>query len=226
MPRQHDTALAIFAKAPVAGAVKTRLASRLSPEQSARFHRECVRATWERLAAMTGIDVLLYCDRSWPEFEELVGSERFRLQRGRDLGARMRFCLEELHHRGFRRAVIVGSDAPTLPVRQVRDALDGLDRFDVVLGPSADGGFTLVAAVRTAPAMFAGVGWSRSDTLACCVRSVEAAGLAAGATPTSAYDVDTPSDLDRLRTDPELPERLRQWFVGAVGPSEQVLPPG
>ncbi len=224
MRRQNCTALAVFAKAPLAGRVKTRLADRLSPEQAARFHGECVRATWERFAAMSGIDAFLYCDRCWPAFEELAGRERFRIQRGRGLGGRMRCCLDEMHGQGYGCAVIVGSDAPTLPAGQVREALDGLCRVEVVLGPATDGGFTLIAATRTAPEMFAGVRWSRDDTLSSCVRAVEAARLSVATTRTTAYDVDTPADLERLRNDPELPQCLRAWFAGTVHRSERLVP--
>ncbi len=224
MPRLHDTAMVMFAKAPRVGRVKTRLAGTLSPDQAARFHLECVRATWERLEGVPGLEHFLYCDQHWPEFEELAGRDRFRLQCGADLGSRMRNCLDELHCQGFRCAVIVGSDAPTLPVTQVREALDALSSNEVVLGPSTDGGFTLIAATRTAPAMFSGVRWSRSDTLVCCLRAVEAAGLSIATTRTIAYDVDTSADLARLRSDPELPKRLRAWFAGADGLSKQVVP--
>lgn len=224
MPGPHHAAVALFAKAPRAGRVKTRLAGALSPENAARFHLECVRAAWEGLAGLEGTARFLYSDQRWPEFLDLAGEERARLQRGRGLGGRMLRCLEDLHREGYGRAAILGSDAPTLPAAQLLEALEGLERADVMLGPSEDGGFTLIAAVRTVPAMFAGVRWSRSDTLECCLRAIEAAGLSVATTRTVAYDVDRPADLQRLRRDPGLPERLRQW-LGSI-PSEQVVPPG
>lgn len=220
MPSPHDKALAMFAKAPRAGRVKTRLADAFTPEQAAAFHLECVRATWRRLRGLPGIEPFLYSDLRWPELVGMAGPDRFRLQSGGDLGSRMRSCLDDLHRWGYRRAAIVGSDAPTLPLSQVREAIAGLGRAEVVLGPAADGGFTLIAARRTAPAMFAGVKWSRGDTLACCSRAIEAAGLSVATTRTVAFDVDTPEDLERLRSDPQLPEGLRRWL--GARPSEHV----
>ena len=120
-------ALAVFAKAPLAGRVKTRLRDVLGPEGAAEFHLRCVQSIWERLMSLAGVDVFLYCDRNWPEFEQLAGPGRFRRQRDGDLGARMRACLNELLADGYRKALIVGSDAPTLPLSQIGEALSGLD---------------------------------------------------------------------------------------------------
>ena len=91
-----DTALAMFAKAPLAGRVKTRLIGALSPEKSASFHRACALATWDRLVDFPAIDSFFYCDRRWSEFEDVARTGRFRFQRGADLGERMRNCLDDL----------------------------------------------------------------------------------------------------------------------------------
>lgn len=213
-------ALAMFAKAPLAGRAKTRLASALGAERAAEFHSECVHAVWERIAAAPRVHAYLYCDGFWDDFERLAGKRRFRRQRGTDLGERMRNCLDELLASGYRKALIIGSDAPTLPDAQVHEALEALDAADLVLGPSADGGFTLIGATRTDPAMFRGVTWSRADTRDACLRAMRLAGLAAVEAPTSAYDVDVAADLDRLSRDPALQPRLRRWLAGrTAGPS-------
>ncbi len=191
---------------------------------AARFHRRCVHAAWRRLSGLSGCQPFLYCDRPWPDFEALAGTAAFRLQRGAGLGERMRACLEDLLAEGFGKALILGSDAPALPLRQVREARSALDGAEVVLGPSADGGFTLIGATRTAPAMFAGVRWSRPSTRRACLRAMREAGLSVAETPTEAYDVDTPRDLARLLADPRLPGRLRRWLPERLASrSEELL---
>ena len=169
-------ALAVFAKAPLAGRAKTRLGAALGAHGAAEFQRECVHSIWGRLASHAGIEAFLYCDERWPEFEELAGAGRFRKQSGAGLGERMRACLEELLGSGYAKALIVGSDAPTIPLAQVDEALLALDEADVVIGPAEDGGFTLVGAVRTDPAMFRGVTWSRKSTRSDCLRALRAGG--------------------------------------------------
>ena len=213
MPEPSGAALALFAKAPVPGRTKTRLAGALGAEGAAEFHAECVRTVWERIATDVRVHPYLYCDQFWPDFEMLVGESRFRRQRGPDLGERMRNCLAELLSSGYAKALIVGSDAPTLPEAQVREALEALDEAEVAVGPSLDGGFTLIGAARTDPAMFRGVTWSRADTRCACLAAIRATGLIAVEAPTTAYDVDVPADLERLRRDPALQPRLRRWLA-------------
>ena len=124
----------------------------------------------------------------------------------------MRHCLDDLLAAGYRHALIVGSDAPTFPVSMIDEAVAALGTADVVLGPSDDGGFALVGAACTEPGMFDDVAWSTSETRGQCILALESAGLVVTVTRARAYDVDTPSDLERLRADPALPCRLRRWF--------------
>ena len=223
MPERSRAALALFAKAPRPGRVKTRLAAALGARLAAEFHRECVLAAWQRISRLDGIELFLYCDSQCAEFEELAGGGRFRRQRGADLGHRMRSCLEELLGSGYDRALIVGSDAPTLPLQQVREALAALDEADAVLGPCADGGFTLIGASRTAPEMFRGVPWSTAGTRQACLRALRADGLTAAEVATEAYDVDTSADLARLVRDPALGAGLRRWLDRRLGALSQQI---
>lgn len=218
-------ALALFAKAPRPGRVKTRLVPVLGARGAAAFHRRTVEAVWKRLSRVAGADLFLYCDVEWGDFRRLAGPDRFRLQVGTGLGARMRGCLEELLEGGCGKALIVGSDSPTLPARQLSEAVTRLETAEVVLGPCEDGGFTLIGATRTAPDMFRRVPWSRPDTRQACLASLRSAGLSATETETSAYDLDIPEDLDRLLRDPSAPGPLRQWLLGRLGRrSGEVVP--
>lgn len=213
MRQLGGNALALFAKAPVPGRVKTRLAEALGAAGAAEFHTECVHAVWDRIATDARVRSYLYCDGFWADFEKLAGPSHFRRQRGADLGERMRNCLEELLLAGYGKALIVGSDAPTLPEAQVREALYALDEAEVVLGPSLDGGFTLIGATKTDRAMFRGVPWSQAGTRDACLEAIRATGLAAVEAPTLAYDIDVPADLERLRRDPAVHPRLRRWLA-------------
>ena len=212
MPRSSAAAIALFAKAPRVGNVKTRLARELSPEVAVEFHRLSTLAMWDRLASVKQADAYFYCDMRWPEFESIAGPGCFRLQRGNDLGERMRLCLEELLAYGYGKALIVGSDAPTLPSAQIDEAVDALDSAEVVLGPSEDGGFTVIGANRVAAEMFQGVAWSLSGTRKACLAALEAAGLRAIETHAHGYDVDTLADLRRLASDAAAAPSLEAWL--------------
>ena len=204
-------ALAIFAKAPVPGRVKTRLHTCMSAEQSADLHAAFVADTWERLDSLTGVDRYLYCDQPWDAFEELAEPARFKLQRGNDLGARMLACMKELSDRGHERILLLGSDSPTLPVAYVEQAFDALGRTNTVLGPADDGGYYAVGCRRPDPRMFTDVTWSSPDTLRQTVTSFRACGLTTALLP-DWYDVDTEIELARLAAEPVLPPSTHRWF--------------
>jgi glycosyltransferase A (GT-A) superfamily protein (DUF2064 family) len=96
---------------------------------------------------------------------------------------------------------VVGSDAPDLPTACIEGAfhLVEADTADLVLGPAADGGFTLLAARALPPGLLRGIPWSTSQTLAAVLHRAGAAGLrTAGVEPWE--DVDTVEDLRRLAT--------------------------
>lgn len=208
-------AMVLFAKSPRAGFVKTRLTERISPQEAAEFHRLCLFAAWHKLSSVEASDHFLYCDIHDAELERMAATDRFRLQRGADLGEKMRRCLEDLLAEGYRKVLIIGSDSPTLPVEHVTAAIEGLGIADVVLGPCEDGGFYLVGARKADTRMFDAVTWSDGETRAQTVRAVKAIGLSV-AEVAEWYDVDEPSDLDRLEADPILPASLQRWFAARL----------
>src|SRR5437868_3801239 len=106
--------VAIFARAPVAGAAKTRLISRLGAEGAAALHARLVeRALSQALAAGLG-EVTLWCapDASHPFFADCAArfGVRLRAQRGADLGARMLHAFEVAQGP----LILIGSDCPML----------------------------------------------------------------------------------------------------------------
>ncbi len=207
-------ALAVFAKAAIPGRVKTRLTSRHTPEQAAQFHRACVRDLWARLSEGFPGRVWLFSDRDWPDWLELAGPKRFRLQRGGDLGDRMRCCFEDLAAEGVGRMAILGSDSPTVPTALVKRSLDALaSDDDASLIPTEDGGYCLIGCRRPHPAMFEGVSWSTDSTLAETEQALGRAGYRVHSIGLW-RDADEPADLDRLRQDAALGEHLRRFFEG------------
>jgi rSAM/selenodomain-associated transferase 1 len=205
-------ALAVFGRAPASGTAKTRLAGAtgaggvaLGPEGAARIYAAFLAdtlATAARVAAAGHADVALWVAGA-PDDASLCAvpgvAELPRVAQPEvDLGARMRAALDAgVASHG--RALVVGSDAPTLPAEILVAACEAFARVDLVLGPAADGGYVLVGSrVPLPPEVFAGARFStphaRADTLAGARR----AGLSV-ACVAPWYDVDTPDDLRLLR---------------------------
>ena len=184
----------LFAKAPIPGSVKTRLVPPLTASEAAELHDGFVCGTIERLRTLGGFDLELHTDIEtgrWTEY----GLPRA-LQTEGDLGLRMFRALESGLERGHPRAMIVGSDAPTLPLAHLELLLQSAK--DVALGPTEDGGFYAIACRRVDARMFDGVPWSAPDTLAATVDAARRCGLSVELGELW-FDVDTPADLERLR---------------------------
>lgn len=153
-------------------------------------------------------DVELHSDTTCDAWNDLAVS--MRLQTGKDLGARMLHALDAALAADRPRAMIVGSDAPTLPAGHLRDLLAA--DADVALGPSEDGGYYAISCRKVHPEMFRGVSWSVTSTLAETVKAVETCGLSV-VTGRTWFDIDSPQDLQRLRRSANLPRHTRAWLA-------------
>ncbi len=138
-----------------------------------------------------------------PAHLDLPEDVRYTGQEGCGLGPRLERALGDAFGRSEGPVLVVGTDVPGLGARHLARALESLaaDPDRVVLGPSPDGGFYLLAASR--PIAFLGtdglgtaVHWCRPDTLRSLVRALRAAGR-----PVTLLDpledLDRPADLDR-----------------------------
>jgi hypothetical protein len=191
----------VFAKAPVPGGVKTRLAPAIGPWRSARLHATLVeRALKIALAARVGSVELHVAPRRHGFFQRLHRQTgvRLRPQRGADLGERMAAAIAGALRR-HRLVVLIGSDCPALRASDLRRAV-GLLRgaADVVLAPAEDGGYVLVGLRRPRPQLFDAIAWGEASVFESTVRRARAQGLALRALRTL-WDVDRPQDLERLR---------------------------
>ena len=196
-------ALLVFAKAPVPGRVKTRLAATIGAAAAAAVYRELAATTLAHAAAARRSGAVaaieLWCDPD-PDHEDfralaaLAGATLHRQPAG-DLGARMAGAIADALQR-HAAVLLVGTDCPLLDASYLARAAELLAGHDAVLGPAEDGGYVLVGATR--PLRFARVRWSSPHALADTEAEFAAAGLSWRAAATL-WDVDTPSDLARWR---------------------------
>jgi len=198
----------LFAKAPVPGRVKTRLAERLGAVAAAELHTAFVTDMLDLLGALAGAaDIELHTDietEAWPA----AGIPRA-LQRDGDLGERMYVAMERALAAGRPKVMIVGSDVPTLPVSHLERILSS--NADVTLGPAEDGGYYAIACRRVHPEMFRGVRWSGPDALEQTRKAAESCGLTVELGP-SWFDVDTVVALQRLMREGVLRRHTAEWL--------------
>ena len=187
----------IFARAPVAGRVKTRLASRLGAAGAARLHVQLIEKALRTAREARCGPVELHATARHRLFSTL--SAKVRLQRGHDLGERMHHALRDAlrRHRG---AIVIGADAPALTPADLRRAARLLEgAADIVLAPAEDGGYALIGARRISLRIFTGVHWGSSQVLEETLRNLSTAGARYRLLRT-VWDVDRPEDLARLRS--------------------------
>ncbi len=193
-PMGADLTLAVFAKAPVPGQVKTRLRPAMDDEQAARLAAAFVQDTLQK-AARLGPPVTVYFAGDRALLEPLAPPlVRWADQGGSDLGARMA--------RVPAPCLILGADSPHLPPAYLHQALAAVPDHDVVLGPAEDGGYFLLGLRAPQPVLFDGIAWSTGEVLAQTLAKAAALDLTVYQT-SPWYDLDTPADLRRLARDLE-----------------------
>jgi len=202
--------VAVFAKAPVPGQVKTRLAEVLGADAAAGLHAGLVRHALATAVASGLGPVELWCapDERHDFFERCAADfgARLHAQRGADLGARMRFAFDEAFARG-EALVVMGADCPALRPGELRAAAAALRAHDVAIVPAEDGGYVLLAMARAVPEIFEGVAWGSPSVMGETRSRLAAAGVAWSELPAS-WDVDRPEDYERLRREGLLQEVL------------------
>lgn len=122
-----------------------------------------------------------------------LNREEVEVQRGGDLGEKMANAFETMLGR-YERVAIIGTDLPDMSSEIVSGALRGLDEADMVLGPSLDGGYYLMALKRPYRELFADIEWSTPEVFGETMRRAEGLGLKSRLLETR-RDIDTAEDL-------------------------------
>ncbi|MEP0545310.1 MAG: TIGR04282 family arsenosugar biosynthesis glycosyltransferase [Rhodothermales bacterium] len=197
-----EPALIVFAKVPEPGTVKTRLTSLLTEAEAARLYDAFLRDALDAYRGL-GVAVRLYLGPSIHAAPEglVPGGVSLHAQRGDGLGERMLNAFVETFVAGHDRAVVIGTDHPTLPLAFVAQAFEELaSPFATVIGPSDDGGYYLLGMNEVYPQLFEGMDYSHPDVFADTLQRAHTTPAAISILPTW-YDVDTPAALERLAAD-------------------------
>jgi uncharacterized protein len=227
----HSHALVIMAKAPVSGAVKSRLVPPLTEEDAAALNRCFIRdvcgsieAASAMLAAETEVRVaglIAYTpvgmeaafDGLCPASFELIA------QRGNGLTERLTNVAGDLFEAGYEAVILMNSDSPTIPAAILASAVTNLARPGdrIAIAGADDGGYCLIGLKRPHWRIFEDIAWS---TAAVCEQTHERAGelgLEAVRLP-SWYDVDDAASLRRLAAE-LFGDRLQSEARGFAAPA-------
>lgn len=200
MMNKLKPALIVFQKNPVLGQVKTRIAKILGEEKALEIYRFLVWKTHEQITLLTNWDVFLY----YSDFTEKVdwkpkkGEISYHLQKGKDLGERMRNAFEEIFHKGYTRILIIGTDCPQLTEETLNNAAKELNNYDVVFGPAKDGGYYLLGLKKLYNGLFQDIPWSTESVLELSIQYLKQNKISFQTT-SSLSDIDTAEDWDKYQ---------------------------
>jgi rSAM/selenodomain-associated transferase 1 len=196
--------LLIFAREPVLGRVKTRLAADIGPAAALATYRELLALTAATVAAAQIPATVWLAEAPTPPADPTQPRPEWpalpwRVQPPADsLGERMRHAFVEAFAAGAARVLIIGTDCPGLTADLLLRALDQLVTHDVVVGPAADGGYYLLGMSELQANLFANKQWSTATVLADTLADAARLGLRVAQLPTLA-DVDSARDLEAWR---------------------------
>jgi rSAM/selenodomain-associated transferase 1 len=202
---RQDRALIVFARAPEAGLVKTRLARGLGDAGALAAYRELGTVVLTAATAVPDCRTVVAFTprdreglvRAWlgegPQYEPQVEG---------DLGARMLGAMAARFAAGAAEVLLIGTDCPALTPALLERGFASLDRADAVFGPASDGGYYLVGAARPIPQLFDDIPWSTGATLAVTLERAAAARLRV-ALLEERRDIDTAADWRAWRASRE-----------------------
>ena len=156
----------MFVKEPKLGFVKTRLAKNCGDEFVLALYESFVKD----LVAMLSNSEFDFKLCAYPHLEVInqkFGDFNNFLQEEGDLGLKMKRAFEQQFACGYEKIVLIGSDTPHISSEIIQTSFDSLESNDIVLGPSLDGGYYLIAFTKNSfcDEVFKNISWSTSAVM-------------------------------------------------------------
>jgi len=207
--------LAILAKQPERGKVKTRIANVLGHDLAEELCRRALFDTIGLAASIEDVALALSYAPATAEarryFEQAAPTFALIPQQGTTFGERLTDTFIRLLQT-YSPVVVIGSDSPDLPAAVIARAFALLHAADAVIGPAEDGGYYLLGLHVMQPALFERIDWSTNAVLVQTRRRAADVHLKLAELPTW-HDLDTVDDL-RALVAPGAP--LTREFVATI----------
>lgn len=190
--------MAQFAKAPIAGRVKTRMIPFLSPLQACELHQSLVTTVIENVASESlPVRHQLWVTEAHEWFDHLHQNHALMVKQqcGADLGERL-LSASQAVLAAHRAVILIGSDCPFIDQGVIRQVLLYLSKpvWDGVIIPAFDGGYVLLALKNAAPMVFEGIDWGSSKVFKQTMERFRRYRITVKCLPPMS-DIDRPEDL-------------------------------
>lgn len=190
---KQQNALIIFYKNLIRGKVKTRLAATLGVDNAFEIYKAMVKEI-HSLSQKIKVDKIIYysdniiMDDIWKE------DYKKELQSGADLGEKMMNAFKDGFALGYTKAVIIGTDCPSLNEDIINDAFHNLNSHDIVIGPAYDGGYYLLGIKMLYSTLFQNILWSTSEVFDQTTSKIQNLNLSYFILP-QLHDIDEEKDI-------------------------------
>lgn len=186
-------AIIIFVRNPELGKVKTRLANGIGDVQALEVYKNLLKKTHEVIKPMDAHKFVFYADDI--NQNDLWENDQFNKaqQTGKDLGERMYNAFTYLFSKGYGKVLIIGSDCADLETAIVEEAFLSLSKYEVVIGPTFDGGYYLLGLKKANACFFENKQWSTETVYNDTIQNILELNLSYKVLP-QLTDIDTVED--------------------------------
>lgn len=141
-----NNALILFTRVPIPGMTKTRLMPFLTGEECAKIHSCFVKDIYEKVKEVEADIFVFYTPKDEKKLlKNILDDEAVYLpQYGEDLGQRMKNAIGICLRMGYEKVILMGTDIPQIHPETLTDAFENLDKKDIVIHPTFDGGYYLI----------------------------------------------------------------------------------
>lgn len=190
----------VFAKAPIEGYCKTRLAKEIGLKQATYYHSIMVDDTLSRLVLNHNVQLWCKPGAKYPFFQDMVAKYHVTTfdQKGESLGGIMDNAARVAFNSNASVIVQVGTDCPQLDQNYVERSLAILADVDIVVGPAYDGGYVLLAQKQYHDGLYNNIEWGTSLVLQQLSGNIKKLGLSFSLLDTLT-DIDNAEDLKRVK---------------------------
>lgn len=159
----NESLLIVFAKNPVLGKVKSRLALNIGFYNAYLVYKELLKATHK---SVRNVDVdKQVCYSDFIDQNDIWENENYSKEKqiGKNIGIRMRNAFADAFNNGFKKVILIGSDIINLDSDIINEAIDLLDKSEIVFGPAKDGGYYLIGMKSMHEELFKDISWSTKE---------------------------------------------------------------
>jgi len=158
--------LIIFAKVPIPGFAKTRIAEECGIQKADRIYHELLEATAHSVTGFLHHVAFTGAESAGELMNVFPKAHSFIAQIQGTLGERLQGAFESIFANKAEAAIAIGCDCPFLNEKHFRQAIDHLQHdADVVIAPALDGGYTLIGCRPYALAVFQASSWGSPELL-------------------------------------------------------------